>query len=106
EAKRRNVTLALEAGDRGALVAAAPEMRRALKECDSAWLRVAMRASDLTGVAGDEWRGLLDDTVIATTRGGDEAECRVLEDAGFRGFVSLCYDGAQAEVVAVPSIIG
>ena len=104
EAKRHNVTLALEAGDVGALVAAPSEMRRAFKECDSAWLRLAMRGSDLTGSSGDEWRGLLEDTVVATTRSGDERECGALQEAGFRGFVSLCYEGEQAEAGAVPAI--
>lgn len=104
-AKLRNVTLALQAGDRTALVATPTDLRRAFKECDSAWLRVAMRASDLTGGAAGEWRGLLDQTVIATSKTGASEEITALDQAGYRGFLSLCYEGAQNEDEAVPAIV-
>jgi sugar phosphate isomerase/epimerase len=105
EAKRRNVTLALQASSGEALVTTPLDVRRALKECDSAWLRVAMRAADLTGDGGAQWRGLLDETVIATTETGDRAEIAALEEAGYRGFVSLCYAGERDEAEAVPAIL-
>jgi sugar phosphate isomerase/epimerase len=105
-AKRRNVTLALQAGESGALVASPGDVRRALKECDSAWLRVSMRAADLTGAGSVEWRELMDETVIVTTETGAVEEIDALESAGYRGFLSLCYAGDRNEVDAVPAIIG
>jgi len=105
EAKRRNITLALQAGDGDALVTTPLDVRRALKECDSAWLRVAMRAADLAGDASAQWRELLDEAVIATTKTGDRAEMAALDEAGYDGFVSLCYSGDREEAEAVPAII-
>ena len=105
EAKRRNITLALQAGDGRSLVATPPDVRRALKECDSAWLRLAMRAADLSGVGSAEWRELIDETVIATTETGAVEETAALEHAGYRGFLSLCYAGEQDEGEAVPALI-
>jgi sugar phosphate isomerase/epimerase len=105
EAKRRNVTLALQAGDSDALVSNASDVRRALKECDSAWLRLSMRAADLCADATGEWRGLVDETVIATSAAFDPAELAALDKAGYRGFVSLCYAGADDESEAVPALL-
>ncbi|HEY5093627.1 MAG TPA: TIM barrel protein [Candidatus Eremiobacteraceae bacterium] len=105
EAKRRNVTLALQAGASGSLVITPADVRRALKECDSAWLRLAMRAADLRADASGEWRELMDETVIATTETGDPSEIAALGNAGYRGFVSLCFAGERDEAEAVPAII-
>lgn len=105
EAKRRNVTLALQAGASGALVTTPADVRRALKECDSAWLRLAMRAADLTGGGAAGWLDLLDETVIVTTETGDASEMAALGSAGYRGFVSLCYAGERDEAEAVPAIL-
>jgi len=104
-AKQRNVTLALQAGSSGALVTTPADVRRALKECDSAWLRVAMRAADLNADAASEWRDLMDGTVIATTETGDGSEIAALGNAGYRGFVSLSYSGERDESEAVPAIL-
>jgi sugar phosphate isomerase/epimerase len=103
-AKLRNVTLALQAGESGALVASPSDVRRALKECDSAWLRVSMRAADLRGAGSAEWNDLMDEAVIATTETGAVEEIAVLQSGGYRGFLSLCYAGARDEVEAVPAI--
>jgi len=105
EAKRRNVTLALQAGDGDALVTTPADLRRALKECDSAWLRLSMRAADLRADAAGEWRGLMDETVIATSATFDQAERSALDQAGYRGFLSLCYAGERDEAEAVPALL-
>jgi sugar phosphate isomerase/epimerase len=104
-AKRRNVTLALQAGESGALVASSGDIRRALKECDSAWLRVSMRAADMSGVAATEWRELMDEAVLATTETGAIEEIAALKSAGYRGFLSLNYAGDRDESEAVPAIL-
>jgi hypothetical protein len=104
-AKSRNVTLALQAGESGSLVAATADVRRALKECDSAWLRISMRAVDLVAALSAEWIGLMDETVIATTETGAAEEIAALESAGYRGFLSLCYAGDRDESEAVPAIL-
>jgi sugar phosphate isomerase/epimerase len=104
-AKRRNVTLALQSGHSGALVASPADVRRALKECDSAWLRVSMRAADLAGAGSAEWNDLMDETVIATTETGASEEIAALEIARYRGFLTLCYAGERDETEAVPAIL-
>jgi hypothetical protein len=106
EAKRRNVTLALQAGDGDALVTNPSDVRRALKECDSAWLRLSMRAADLRGDTTGEWLELFDETVIATSATLDSEELIALDAAGYRGFLSLCYDGEGDELEDVPALIG
>jgi len=103
-AKQRNVTLALQAGASGSLVTTPADVRRAFKECDSAWLRLAMRAQDLTGAAGVDWLELLDETVIVITESGDPSEIAALRRTGYRGFISLCYAGEREEAEAVPAI--
>jgi len=105
EAKRRNVTLALQAGDADALVANPSDVRRALKECDSAWLRLSMRAADLQADASGEWDGLIDETVIVTSATLDAEEIIALGATGYRGFVSLCYAGEGDEMEAVPGLL-
>jgi sugar phosphate isomerase/epimerase len=104
-AKLRNVTLALQAGESGSLVASTADVRRALKECDSAWLRISMRAVDLVGALSAEWIGLMDETVVATTETGAAEEITALESAGYRGFLSLSYSGDRDESEAVPAIL-
>lgn len=88
EAKRLNVTLALARGEDGSLVASPADTRRALKECDSAWLRVAMRAEDLAADQRVEWQALLAESVVMTSDSGDDA-MRGDVAPGFRGFLSI-----------------
>ena len=104
EAKRRNITLALQAADGDALVVTPIDVRRALKECDSAWLRVSMRAADLAGTESTQWRDLVDETVIVTTQTGAVEQIAAMEKAGYNGFVSVCYAGGHDDEAALPAI--
>ena len=96
-AKEKNVTLALESRP-GSLVSSPPDCKRALKECDSAWLRLAQ---DVTAVLSPSEDGdaLLDEIVIAIARGGDvDADAaRTLRRRGFIGFVTLETSGADED---------
>lgn len=105
EAKRRNVTLALERGDEGTLVVSPGDVRRALKECDSAWLRVAMRADDLVSPLTPEWLNLLGETTFAIVNSADPGLRAPLSRSGYRGFVALCFSGGPAELDAVQAAI-
>jgi sugar phosphate isomerase/epimerase len=77
-AKRVNVTLAM-APREGSLVSDEAGVKRALKECDSAWLRLSVPAEV-------KWETCARDSVIMTAgpRGDDLAAA-----LRFRGFVSL-----------------
>ena len=88
-AKDRNVTLALQPAD-GSLVASAAEAKRALKESDSAWLRIALPAERLGGDDAEAWLELSDQIVFVTTAAAiaHDALAR-LRGAGYVGFVSL-----------------
>ncbi|HLJ83257.1 MAG TPA: TIM barrel protein [Candidatus Eremiobacteraceae bacterium] len=89
DAKRANITLALERGDEGSLVASPADMKRAQKECDSAWLRIATRAEDLAGDKSTDFRALLDETVLVTARSDDRRSIDVIRSSGYRGFIAL-----------------
>jgi len=84
EAKAANVTLALEQRE-GSLVATPLDCKRALKECDSAWLRVARV------LAGGDDGSPYDEAVLAIARGGDGDADVVgsLRARGFIGFVTI-----------------
>ena len=77
-AKRRNVTLAVTPTP-GTLVATDAEVKRAFKECDSAWLRLALPATP-------DWEPFAGDSVIMCMppEGFDLAAA-----ARYRGFITL-----------------
>jgi sugar phosphate isomerase/epimerase len=77
-AKRRNVTLAVMPLE-GTLIADEGDVKRAFKECDSAWLRLAVPATV-------SWEGHAGDAVIMTAAPSGDDLAAALR---FRGFVSL-----------------
>lgn len=91
-AKDRNVTLALEPSD-GTLVETPSACRRAMKECDSAWLRCALRLSRLRPeLAGaEDWRALAGDAVLLACDAAsiDAEPIRVAHAAQYVGFVTI-----------------
>lgn len=103
-AKASNVTLALAAKDR-TLVATPADAKRVLKECDSAWLRLAFTTAQLTGVAAPEWLELFESAVLVATGGIiDDGAVSALRERGYIGFVSLAY-AAEDEETAVPQLV-
>jgi len=112
QAKQYNITFALEPRAES-LVATPTDVKRALKETDSAWLRLAATASILGGPTRDEWSEALNSSVIAIapmaqldTFGADEnvdylAILTFLWQRRYRGFLSLEYDGTEDERDAV-----
>jgi len=90
-AKSKNVTLALEPRARS-LVASPPDCRRALKEADSAWLRLAQPVTAALAPSEDGV-ALFDEIVIAIARGdngdNDVDEPRTLGRRGFIGFITI-----------------
>ena len=112
EAKARNVTLAVEPREQS-LIATPADAKRALKECDSAWLRVAPSAVVLASSQAGEWSAPLDDAVIVNapmhqldTYGADVTidylvVLAQLWQHRYRGFLSLEYTGLEAEGDAV-----
>jgi len=101
-AKDRNVTIALEPAG-GSLVASAADAKRALKESDSAWLRIALPAEHLLGGDAGQWLELSDQIVFVTTTGDySRVALTKLEDAGYVGFVSLDDERiTESEIAAV-----
>lgn len=77
-AKRRNVTLAVMPTE-GSLIAGEADLKRAFKECDSAWLRLAAPATV-------SWETQAGDAVIMTAAPSGDDLAAALR---FRGFVSL-----------------
>jgi hypothetical protein len=112
QAKQYNITFALEPRAQS-LVATPTDVRRAMKETDSAWLRLAATASMLGGHTRDEWSEALNSSVIAVapmaqldTFGADESidylsVLTFLWQRRFRSFLSLEYTGAEDEGDAV-----
>lgn len=100
EAKAKNVTIALEPRD-GSLVASAADCKRAQKECDSAWLRIALPL-DFALHADADGDAMLDETIIALSHGadGDVDALRVLRHSGYIGFVSIETSGSDHDVAA------
>jgi len=95
-AKEKNVTLALESRP-GSLVSSPPDCKRALKECDSAWLRLAQ---DMTVLSpSEDGDALFDEIVVAVARGGevDTNAAGTLRRRGFIGFVTLETSGVDED---------
>jgi len=111
-AKRLNVTIALQPDERS-LVAAPADVKRLLKECDSAWLRLALAASHLASGGAESWEPLLGEAIIIVadihrldTFGADETidyrrALAALWRTRYRGFLSIEYDGEESELPAV-----
>lgn len=107
-AKQRNVTFALEPRA-GSLVSSSSDAKRIMKECDSAWLRLAPDASALGPAERDNWVEALESACIIVapmglldTFGADEtidyiAVLTLLWQQRYRGFLTLEYGGAEAE---------
>lgn len=116
DAKIRNVTLALQPRPQSLIVTPA-DARRAQKECDSAWLRLALSAEHLAGEHHDEWTAALEEVTIVSapmlqldTFGADETIDYIsvltqLWQHPYRGFLSLEYRGAEDESAAVKSSV-
>jgi sugar phosphate isomerase/epimerase len=105
-AKEHNVTLALLPRE-STQVASPAEVKRALKECDSAWLRVALTTSHLSGVSGAAWEELLAETTFVVSAGTTDGREGVaaLRGCGYIGFVSIEYGGFGDEAEAVPRAV-
>jgi hypothetical protein len=104
-AKSRNVTLAMEANE-GTLVGGPADAKRALKECDSAWLRLAPHLEQLLPPADPDWESVLKEAVIALSR-GSEAEIPaipLLRRAGYIGYVSIESSGAGEDAAFVEAV--
>jgi sugar phosphate isomerase/epimerase len=103
-AKDRNVTLALEPSE-GSLVASPSECKRAMKECDSAWLRAALRLAQLRPdrADADEWRALAGDAVLLSCDAAsiDADPLRVARAARYLGFVTIDQVDAAADGAAL-----
>jgi sugar phosphate isomerase/epimerase len=112
QAKQYNITLAIEPRA-GTLVAEPADVKRAFKECDSAWLRLAASAAILAERQDDAWDEALISAVIVhapmqrlDTFGADEIidylqVLTTLWQRRYRGFVSIDYQGDQDESDAV-----
>ena len=100
EAKAKNVTLALEPRD-GSLVSSFADCKRAQKECDSAWLRLALPL-DFAMTGDDDRDALLVETIFAISRGVDTDvdALRSLRHSGYIGFVSIETSGGDHDVAA------
>ncbi|HXM17174.1 MAG TPA: TIM barrel protein [Candidatus Tumulicola sp.] len=99
-AKLRNVTLALEPTG-GMLVATPEDCKRALKECDSAWLRCALPLGALAASPG-EWAPLLTETVLLVAYlNGTPPRA----PAGARGFVTIDGANGTADASAVREFV-
>lgn len=98
-AKEKNVTLALEPRS-GSLVSSPPDCKRALKECDSAWLRLAQ---DVTAALAPSEDGdpLFDEIVFAIARGDHDAVAtQTLRRRGYIGFISIETSGDDEDGAA------
>jgi sugar phosphate isomerase/epimerase len=111
-AKELNVTLALEP-NAASPVASPADAKRALKECDSAWLRLGASVPNLASAQRDVWIEALENCVIVAaplasldTFGADESidylsALACLWRCRYRGFLTLEYSGLEAERPAV-----
>jgi sugar phosphate isomerase/epimerase len=112
QAKQYNITFALEPRAQS-LVVSPTDVKRAMKETDSAWLRLAATTSMLGGHSRDEWSEALNSAVFAVapmaqldTFGADKSIdylsiLTFLWQRRYRGFLSLEYEGAEDESDAV-----
>jgi xylose isomerase-like TIM barrel protein len=89
-AKERNVTFALQSSE-ATLVATPSDARRCLKECDSAWLRLAPTTAQLTGDLAQGWRELMNFAVLLIAGGSavDSPALGAAREAGYIGFVTV-----------------
>jgi hypothetical protein len=116
QAKQYNIPFALEP-QAHSLVATPADAKRAIKECDSAWLRLAPTAALFGAPTKDEWVEVLDYTVMVVapmsrldTFGADEgvdylSALSWLWQQRYRGFLSLEYRGEEPERDAVPRAV-
>ena len=98
-AKENNVTIALEPRAHS-LVASATDCKRALKECDSAWLRLAQ---DVTAALTptEDGDALFDEIVFAIARADVDADAmRTLRRRGFIGFTTIETSGGDEDGAA------
>jgi sugar phosphate isomerase/epimerase len=86
-AKARNVTLAVQPRE-GTLIANEADVKRAFKECDSAWLRLAAPATV-------PWEAQQHEAVIVTAAPAGSDLAAMLR---FRGFVTLEDEAGQLDV--------
>lgn len=112
QAKQYNITFALHP-EHDSPISSPIDVKRALKECDSAWLRLAATPYMLNGTARDSWDEALSAAVIVVapmrrldTFGADEATdylqvLTALWQRRYRGFVSVAYAGGEDEKDAV-----
>jgi sugar phosphate isomerase/epimerase len=112
QAKQYNITFALQPQE-GSPVASPTDVKRAFKECDSAWLRLAATPQTLTGAAREAWDDALSAAVIVVapmqrldTFGAEEATdylqvLTALWQRRYRGFLSVEYAGEEDEREAV-----
>jgi hypothetical protein len=96
-AKDRNTTLAIEPRAKS-LVATPSDVKRALKECDSAWLRVALPLDGPVAEVETDEKTLAEAAVIAIARGEDASRAiSACQRAGFIGFYSLESTGVDED---------
>jgi sugar phosphate isomerase/epimerase len=112
QAKQYNITFALQP-EVGSPVVSPTDVKRAFKECDSAWLRLAATPQMLIGAARDAWDDALSAAVIVIapmgrldTFGADETTdflqvLTALWQRRYRGFLSVAYAGDEDERQAV-----
>jgi sugar phosphate isomerase/epimerase len=103
-AKEKNVTLALEPRA-GSLVASPAECKRALKESDSAWIRLAQDVKAALAPSEDA-DALFDEIVLAIARGddGDGDTPRALVRRGYIGFITIETPSADEDGAVTSSL--
>ena len=88
-AKERNVSLALEPRA-GTLVGSPIEVKRAFKECDSAWLRLGPSLALFDASADEDWGAVLTEAIVAVSDGSNIANgIAAARACGFIGFLTL-----------------
>jgi sugar phosphate isomerase/epimerase len=103
-AKDRNVTLAMERHE-STLVATPADAKRALKECDSAWLRLAPALACFEPPALADWEPMIGEAVIVVSAGSEDAAVPALARNGYIGFVSVESSG-EDEDAAICAAVG
>lgn len=108
----RGVVLGLENHDRGGFVGTAQEVERCLSEVGSPWLRLNLDTGDYGDL--ESIRRTIDKAVHVHAKlyelDAEGAEQRldwpsimdILRGAGYRGFLSIEYEGVEAAETAVP----
>lgn len=95
-AKDRNVTLAMEPRE-STLVATPADAKRALKECDSAWLRIAPALASFQLSSSADWEALIDESVIVVSAGSEGSAFPALVRKGYIGFVTIETSGEDED---------